>query len=85
MSSKDKKTTPVENPLSESSNGQQALPAPCSRSTPDSCRETLRINHEEQAFHHHLTVGLQEKLRKSLLLATHIKYLSKAQVKFTKS
>lgn len=33
-------------------------------STPDSCRETLRINQEEQAFHHHLTLGLQEKLRK---------------------
>ncbi len=36
-------------------------------STPDSCRETLRINQEEQAFHHHLTLGLQEKLRKKIL------------------
>lgn len=34
------------------------------RSTPDSCRETMRINHEEQSFHHHLTLGIQEKLRK---------------------
>lgn len=35
-------------------------------STSDSCRETLRINQEEQAFHHHLTLGLQEKLRKKI-------------------
>lgn len=35
-----------------------------SHSTPDSCRETLRINHEEQALQHHITLGIQEKLRK---------------------
>lgn len=45
-------------------NDAELLESLTSRSALESCRETLKINHEEQAFHHYLTLGIQEKLRK---------------------